>query len=188
MSDIQTIRNGIESLVDQLIPGPVPAWIGTLITVLLAIAVFIAAIVAFLTAAIRIKHSLPELQPAWFLTEEDKRRRKRRRNFARHLQSQLDELNNRESWQDFRFAELEAQVEIEGKRHTNPALAFLGRTREELRREKSLSEALRRSQERLIHLVGDPGAGKSVALRHLAEVLVTRARRSRRVDSLIPLY
>ena len=36
------------------------------------------------------------------------------------------------------------------------------------RREKSLAEALERSTERLVLVEGDPGAGKSVALRHVA--------------------
>ena len=56
------------------------------------------------------------------------------------------------------------------------------------RREKSLSKALRNVRERLILLEGEPGAGKSVALRHVARELANSAARQRDPDALVPLY
>lgn len=110
-----------------------------------------------------------------------------RRLFARHVQSQLQILATREDWHDERFADLEAEVEVEGSQRTIPWLRHSPSRTVILRREKSLSRALEHSTEPLIVLEGDPGAGKSVALRHLAEHLADRARRSREI-SRIPLY
>ncbi|HET6449573.1 MAG TPA: NACHT domain-containing protein, partial [Conexibacter sp.] len=62
------------------------------------------------------------------------------------------------------------------------------RVRTELRRVTSLTRALRRAPEQVVLLHGDPGAGKSVALRHLACELAREAKGSRRLDCPIPLY
>lgn len=110
-----------------------------------------------------------------------------RRLFARHVVSQLQLLATREDWHDERFADLEAEVEVEGRQRTMPWLRHSASRTVILRREKSLSRALEHSGEPLIVLEGDPGAGKSVALRHLAENLADKARRSREI-SKIPLY
>jgi predicted NACHT family NTPase len=57
-----------------------------------------------------------------------------------------------------------------------------------LKREKSLSTALRKSQEKIILLEGEPGSGKSVALRHVALDIARRAIKSNDPESLIPFY
>jgi NACHT domain-containing protein len=57
-----------------------------------------------------------------------------------------------------------------------------------LRREKSLSKAIERTNDRLIHLEGKPGAGKSVALRYVTRVLALRAAKSKALKSSIPIY
>ncbi|WP_394617159.1 NACHT domain-containing protein [Lentzea sp. JNUCC 0626] len=121
------------------------------------------------------------------LTSERRRRRKRRM-FAEHVDNQLRHLELQEDWRDEKYAELEAEVEIEqtwGKRWMRRMLPF---RRSSLRRVRSLSDALRRSSVRLVLLEGEPGAGKSIALRHLARVLAKRAAKSRKVDATIPLY
>jgi hypothetical protein len=64
----------------------------------------------------------------------------------------------------------------------------LKRQRDELRREKSLSRALKRSNERLVLLQGDPGSGKSVALRNAARALANKSIRRPSFDKRIPLY
>jgi predicted NACHT family NTPase len=55
-------------------------------------------------------------------------------------------------------------------------------------REKSLSKAIERTNDRLIHLEGEPGAGKSVALRYVTRVLALRAAKSKALKSSIPIY
>lgn len=117
-----------------------------------------------------------------------RRRAEDRRRFALHLKAQLDSLNAREAWQDFRFSELEAEVEAEGRRSARSVISFVRGTRSGLRRERSLSAALKGSHERLILLEGEPGSGKSVALRHVAALLLGRVATARSVDSIVPIY
>jgi hypothetical protein len=131
---------------------------------------------------------LEQFWPLFYDSEEIQRRELRRR-FADHIESEIRRLNNLEQWSDHRFAELEAEVEAEGSRAGPSLRGLLGlRQRNTLRREDSLSEALENSAERLILLEGDPGSGKSVALRHLTKTLSSKAMSARRVDSPIPIY
>lgn len=121
-----------------------------------------------------------------FHNPEKKRRVRLRKRFADHLESQIRLLNNQEEWSDARFAELEAEVEFEGSGRSS-ILRILKRT-DGVRRARSLSQALEVSDERLIILQGDPGSGKSVALRHLASRLAKRAATSSSPRSLLPVY
>jgi len=123
-----------------------------------------------------------------FYKAEDKRRLAQRRRFADHVESEIRRLNNLEAWSDYRFAELEAEVEAEGRQRVYGILPILRRTRSGLRREKSLSRALETSQERLILVEGEPGSGKSVALRHVAQSMAHRAMRARTVKQIVPIY
>lgn len=95
-------------------------------------------------------------------------KRERARSFRLFSSYLLREISNRnisESWRDDEFAELEAEVETEGAKR--PGL--LGKFRVGVRRERSLTVALRKSSDARILIEGDPGSGKSVALRHLCE-------------------
>jgi len=49
-------------------------------------------------------------------------------------------------------------------------------------------KAIEKSSERNLLLIGDPGAGKSVALRHLAMQLIEKSLKSQNIDAPIPLY
>ena len=128
-----------------------------------------------------------ELSPL-FYNPEEKKRVSRRRRFADHVESEIRRLNNLEAWSDYRFAELEAEVEAEGRQRLYSFLPFLQRSRSGLRRERSLSKALETSQERLILLEGEPGSGKSVALRHVTQSMARRAMKARSSKSVIPIY
>ncbi len=123
-----------------------------------------------------------------FYSAEDKRRVSRRRRFADHVESEIRRLNNLEAWSDYRFAELEAEVEAEGRQRIFSVMPFLQRSRSGLRREKSLSKALETSQERLILVEGEPGSGKSVALRHVAQSMAHKAMKARSAKNVIPIY
>lgn len=111
-----------------------------------------------------------------------------RQGFARHVESQLKNLAVKEDWRDDRFAELEAEVEVEGRERVVRWLRHSPSRVVNLRREKSLSKGLERTTDSLVILEGEPGSGKSVALRHLAERLAREAERSHSSTSLIPLY
>ncbi|MER7456745.1 NACHT domain-containing protein [Micromonospora sp. NPDC126480] len=123
----------------------------------------------------------------WWDRRRDPRRVRRRALFADHVESQLRRLDEKEEWRDHRFARLEAEVETEGGRG-RLLPRWIGHRRASLRREKSLSRALQRSDERLIILQGEPGSGKSVALRNAARAMANRVLRRPRLDSRIPLY
>ncbi|MDG4795466.1 NACHT domain-containing protein [Micromonospora sp. WMMD1082] len=159
-----------------------PAWAPWLFAALIVAGMLLslAPIVRGATAAVR-------YAKGWLDRRRDPRRARRRALFADHIESQLRRLDEKEEWRDHRFARLEAEVEMEGGRSRFlPRWAYSRRN--DLRREKSLSRALQRSNERLVILQGEPGSGKSVALRNAARALATRAMRRPRLDSRIPLY
>ncbi len=117
--------------------------------------------------------------------QQEKERLERRRQFADYIESEIRRLNNLESWSHNRFTELEAEVEAEGNYRIRNSLF---RKRSGLRRVDSLTEALETSEERLILLQGEPGSGKSVALRQVALTMARKAMRDPGKNSKIPLY
>jgi hypothetical protein len=122
-----------------------------------------------------------KIQPA-----DRKLQREKYRRFARHIEREIWRLNSLEAWSDYRFTELEAEVEAEGARRISRFIPFLQRSG--LRREPSLSKALESSKERLILLEGDPGSGKSVALRHVALMMAQNAIKALPNVPRIPIY
>lgn len=119
----------------------------------------------------------------WLTTRTDRRRALRRAQFADHVESQMRRLGEKEEWRDTRYAELEAELEISGRRRR-----FRRTSLNSLRRVPSLSKALEACEDRIVLLEGEPGAGKSVAMRHLAQRMATRAMRKPGETSVIPIY
>jgi hypothetical protein len=140
----------------------------------------VASLTAFVATAIgKIKR--------WSDQRRDPRRTQGRGRFADHIDSQLRRLDEKEEWRHYRFARLEAEVEMEGsQRRSLSSWRFLKRNA--LRRVKSLSRALQRSDERLILLEGEPGAGKSVTLRNAARAMAGQVKDNPNVSDRIPLY
>lgn len=121
----------------------------------------------------------------WLTTRTDKRRAARRARFADHVESQMRRLGEKEEWRDHRYAELEAELEITGRQR----LRFLRRTpMSSLKRVPSLSKALEECEDRIVLLEGEPGAGKSVAMRHLTQRMAGKAMRRASEHSVIPIY
>lgn len=112
----------------------------------------------------------------------------RRRQFLAVLSSDLASIGKAEAWNDQNFTDLEAEVQIEGGYYASLIDRFRRRRSHSERKEESLIGAIDGSIERCLLLTGDPGAGKSVALRHLASQMVERARKSRAKYVPIPLY
>jgi hypothetical protein len=112
----------------------------------------------------------------------------RRKQFCTMLASDLAALAKAENWNDQYFSDLEAEVEAEGRffasrLHKAMMLHTIG-----VRRVSSLMGAIDRSAENRLLLVGEPGSGKSVALRHLAHRFAERTKRSKSLRAQIPLY
>ncbi|TQM81859.1 NACHT domain-containing protein [Saccharothrix saharensis] len=114
----------------------------------------------------------------------NRRRAHRRARFADHVESQMRRLGEKEEWRDSRYAELEAELEISG----GGKRLFRKRPLRALRRVPSLSVALEESDERIVLLEGEPGAGKSVAMRHLAQRMAASVLRHPSEDGVIPIY
>lgn len=112
----------------------------------------------------------------------------RRRQFLQVIASDLATIGKAEAWNDQFFTDLEAEVQIEGGYYLGKLQKLFGRKSFGQRREKSLIGAIDKSTERCLLLMGDPGAGKSVALRHLASQMIERAKSSKKRFAPIPLY
>lgn len=121
-------------------------------------------------------------------TADDFTKMRRRRQFCLVLDSDLAALAKVENWKDQYFTDLEAEVEAEGEYYVSLLRRLLRRPSQGLRRVRSLIEAIEPSAEPAILVVGEPGSGKSVALRHVAHQLAERGARSSRRKTLIPLY
>ena len=183
--DIQKLFDGINYLLNQIFGSAVPPWLPKTIAITLAI---LLGLWGTLFVIAKIKDLITiEFLPLFYSADE-KRRSIRRRRFAKYIEDEIIRLGRQEEWSDYRFAELEAEVEAEGYWKVSSWLFPFGQNRNELRREKTLSKALERSSERLILLEGDPDSGKSIALRHLSERLAHRASNARSTKNLIPIY
>lgn len=183
--DIKTLLEGIEKLVNYMFGGQPPAWLLPAIAWAIGIGFALWGIAFFLGQVRKVWTEF--IQPVYYKPEE-KRRRARRRMFADIMEAEIRRLNSLEAWNDNRFAELEAEVEAEGKRKLFDLVKVGFSPAANLYKEKSLSRALERSSERLILVEGDPGSGKSVAMRHLAQSMARKANGSRSLKSIIPLY
>ena len=129
----------------------------------------------------KLREPFTQIRTLFFNSDRNQRTVERRR-FAGHLEDRLKSLNERESWDDNRFAELEAEVEAPER---EGPFAWLPKRRMPRVRRQRLSRALEQSRARLILLQGEPGSGKSVALRHVA---LTMARRTQTDVSKLPVY
>lgn len=188
MPDFKEIISNIEAILKLIFGDQVPSWIFRLVGYILLIALILLGIWGLLLILSKIKNLWSEHFWPLFYNPEEKRRSARRRQFADYIESEIRRLNMLEEWRGHRFAELEAEVEAEGRRRAFGVFPFLQRTLSGLRREKSLSKALESSQERLILLEGEPGSGKSVALRHVAQSMARRAMKARSTKRVIPIY
>jgi hypothetical protein len=115
----------------------------------------------------------------------DKRRAAQRARFASAMATQVARVSELEEWRDERFAEMDAEVEV----HARQREGWLRRPqRETIRRVPSLSVALEESTDHIILLEGEPGSGKSVALRHVALRLASEVKEHPSEHGVIPLY
>ncbi|HXH95078.1 MAG TPA: NACHT domain-containing protein [Thermoanaerobaculia bacterium] len=122
------------------------------------------------------------------LTEEERAQLNRRQRFARVLSSDLSNMAKVENWNDQFYTDLEAQIEAEGRFYATNFDRIIRRASEGLRRVSSLVRAIESSAEQFLLLIGEPGSGKSIALRHLAHQLAESALTSKAKMVTIPLY
>ena len=177
-----------EKALEFLYGGPIPHWLISASRFLLWALLVLGAITTILKLVAGIQRHWREVFGRFFSGPEEKHITANRQRFAKFLWAQLEKLNLEESWEDYRFAELEAEVEAEGLQRGHGWLSRVRFQQGTLRREHSLSKALETSDEHLVLLEGEPGSGKSVALRHVAETLASKAGKSWDRRATIPLY
>jgi hypothetical protein len=175
----------IKDLLTQFFGDAPPDW---LLRIIAGFILFGLIILGIQMVAIPIIKFWREIIRPFRYTPEEKRQRLRRQRFADYMESEIRRINNLEAWSDNRFAELEAEVEAEGKSLLGGVFSIPFLQSNHLYKTRSLSKALERSSERLILLEGEPGSGKSVALRHVTQNLASHARKSRNLKSVIPIY
>lgn len=188
MPSFEQIINDINAVLQLIFGKNIPSWILPLVGWILLSGLLLWGLWGLLFGLSKIKDIWSQNFWPLFYSREEKQRSIHRRYFAEHIESEIIRLGRQEDWKDYRFTELEAEVEAEGQRRIFSPIPFLNRTDNSLRREKSLSIALKTSRERLILVEGEPGAGKSIALRHVAQTLAAQAKRKRSTKSTIPIY
>jgi hypothetical protein len=112
---------------------------------------------------------------------------RRRAQFCRVLWADLSTLAKAENWNDQYFTDQEAEVETEGAYYASWLERLLRRRSRGLRKVRSLMQAIKTGAEQVVLLVGEPGSGKSVALRHLATQFAEHGARTS-AETTIPLY
>ncbi|WP_157198154.1 NACHT domain-containing NTPase [Methylomonas sp. DH-1] len=120
--------------------------------------------------------------------KEKKAQIRRRQNFCKVINGDLLTLAKAENWNDQYFTDLEAEVEAEGGYYATLLDKMRKRPSQGLRKVSSLISAIELSTETALLIVGQPGSGKSVALRHLGHQFAERAIKSDDPETLIPLY
>lgn len=124
-----------------------------------------------------------------------------RNRFAEHLISEIKRLNREADWNDFYYTQLEATVEVDqsgdyGERNlivtiwnflTTPIRRAFGIGYGRIVKD-SLIQAIESSSSRTFLVIGDPGSGKTVSLRHLFLRLAQKAAMSKNRQTVLPIY
>ncbi|NUX57681.1 NACHT domain-containing protein [Paraburkholderia youngii] len=103
------------------------------------------------------------------------------------LHHRIESLDYAESWSCIPFTDLEAEIEVEGQQYSSALAKLFGRSTDGRRKVSRLVNAIQNSKASRIVLVGEPGSGKSIALRTLAQDLGKLARKARG-SYVIPIY
>ena len=171
----------LELIINATQKAHIPSWLSGIIFV----AVLVLVVIYFLSDAVkRVKENILPL----FYDHEKRAKAQRRRRFAKHIEYQISQMNLSDDWRDYKYSDLEAEVEVEDSPANSGWRSLLFRRRPGIRRIRSLSKALASYQTSSVLLEGDPGSGKSVSLRHVVQIMAGKAKKKRSTNSLIPIY
>lgn len=185
-----------EKIFDALwgVVGPQDLWHWAIMVFIVLVAVGVVAIIILKALGSTVEHLVKLVEaykssglPMW-LSTDNKSRVRRRKQFCGVLDADLAYLAKAENWNDQYFTDLEAEVETEGGYYATAWDRIRRKKSFGLRKERSLIRAITSSAERAMQLVGEPGSGKSVALRHLAKQFAEQGRKSNDKNATVPLY
>jgi energy-coupling factor transporter ATP-binding protein EcfA2 len=174
IKDFPELKEKMDKLLHD---SALPQWLVTLFSIVLLV------IFMFILVPVLLKTWKENLSPLYHDPEQEKRKA-RRKIFATHTSKRIQCLNEDKQWDRCRFTELEA--EVEGKSKQFMSIPFVQKKTGK-RRVKSLSKALRTSDEELVLVLGESGSGKSVALRHIADSLSEMSIKYKELKRIIPL-
>ena len=185
---VRLVKEYVSNAIGVLFNGQVPGWIQiciALIVIVLALGllVWVSFLIVARISVLFVQHIRP-----LFYNQEQRLRKRRMQRFAGHIKLLIERLNSKEDWRDYLYTELEAEVDVEYHRRDVLSIIFARSSPRSVKRVSSLSKALNRSHDKVILLQGEPGTGKSVALRHTALTMSIRASKVSSLKAITPLY
>lgn len=192
--DLNELFNSFEKL-----GMPLPKWFVVIILILILFYIFIKLFGGIITGG---KNILKTIIPHIY-NRETMQFIDIRKNFVEHLIYEVQRLNREADWNDFHYTELEAEVEVDPSvdlamhPSKNPIVWIpslcqivkksIGRSTS-LKIQKNLIRAIMSSNSRSFLVIGDPGSGKTVSLRHLFLEMADTCVSSKDKAAAVPIY
>jgi len=123
MINTTEIFDGIKTLIESGFNGKAPVW---LLPAIAWIFIAISALTGIIYFFRLIKIFWDECIKPLFRNPECKRTILHRQRFADYIEGEIRRLNALEAWSDYRFTELEAEIEAEGEKNYGDYFGCLG--------------------------------------------------------------
>lgn len=176
--DLKKISEFIKEVLNSIFKGKAPDWLVVIVNIIFLIAILLIGLLALLYSIVKIKEHIEKIRNLKKIEDRQK--------IANCILEKVKLMVDQERWINFKYTELEAEVEGKGRFLFSKFSIF--NSKNTLKREASLSKALKYNKERLIILEGVPGSGKSVVLKELTIKMASKALHQKSLKSIIPIY